>query len=163
MFTKIKQKLRAQGTFSQWMAPEPQKVLEIFKLQQKHFSTPGHTYISLLQWQDASSFKQAPLTDSDRIFTNLYNRHDWSLAGAKKRGDWYKTKEILGKGRDWIINEMKNSGEHELIECICIPCVMPVNSVGKKKMTHNSFSCVCVFFFSSHFFRVMARSHFLKN
>ncbi|KAI8854196.1 hypothetical protein BC829DRAFT_426840 [Chytridium lagenaria] len=50
------------------------------------------------------------LKDSDRIFTNLYGRHDFKLAGALKRGDWYKTKEILLKGHDWIINEVKTSG-----------------------------------------------------
>jgi NADH dehydrogenase (ubiquinone) flavoprotein 1 len=27
-----------------------------------------------------------------------------------KRGDWYKTKEILLKGHDWIIQEVKTSG-----------------------------------------------------
>lgn len=26
------------------------------------------------------------------------------------RGDWYMTKEIIGKGRDWIIDQMKKSG-----------------------------------------------------
>lgn len=51
-----------------------------------------------------------PLTDEDRIWTNLYGRHDWSLKGALKRGDWYKTKEIVQKGHEWIINEMKVSG-----------------------------------------------------
>ncbi|MBI3446738.1 MAG: NADH-quinone oxidoreductase subunit NuoF [Magnetospirillum sp.] len=50
------------------------------------------------------------LRDSDRIFTNLYGFHDWRLAGARSRGDWDGTKEILAKGRDWIIDEMKNSG-----------------------------------------------------
>ncbi|RAU21281.1 NADH-quinone oxidoreductase subunit F [Paramagnetospirillum kuznetsovii] len=50
------------------------------------------------------------LRDSDRIFTNLYGFHDWRLAGAKARGDWDGTKDILAKGRDWIIDEMKNSG-----------------------------------------------------
>lgn len=44
-----------------------------------------------------------PLSDCDRVFTNLYGRHDWRLAGALKRGDWYKTKEILNMGSDWII------------------------------------------------------------
>jgi NADH dehydrogenase (ubiquinone) flavoprotein 1 len=44
----------------------------------------------------------------------LYSRHDWGLAGAKKRGDWYKTKEILAKGREWIVNEMKKSGEDSI-------------------------------------------------
>ncbi|MBY0431478.1 MAG: NADH-quinone oxidoreductase subunit NuoF, partial [Rhodospirillales bacterium] len=50
------------------------------------------------------------LRDQDRIFTNLYGQHDWKLAGARKRGDWDNTKAILAKGRDWIINEMKESG-----------------------------------------------------
>jgi NADH-quinone oxidoreductase subunit F len=50
------------------------------------------------------------LTDQDRIFTNLYGRHDFRLAGARQRGDWDGTKAILEKGRDWIIEEMKNSG-----------------------------------------------------
>lgn len=32
------------------------------------------------------------------------------LKGALSRGDWYKTKEILLKGVDWILNEVKISG-----------------------------------------------------
>lgn len=47
-----------------------------------------------------------PLADQDRIFTNLYGRHDWRLKGAIKRGDWYKTKEIVTKGADWIISKI---------------------------------------------------------
>ncbi|MBL4721028.1 MAG: NADH-quinone oxidoreductase subunit NuoF [Alphaproteobacteria bacterium] len=50
------------------------------------------------------------LQDKDRIFTNLYGLHDPSLDGARIRGDWRDTKEILAKGRDWIIEEMKSSG-----------------------------------------------------
>ncbi|XP_049748649.1 NADH dehydrogenase [ubiquinone] flavoprotein 1, mitochondrial [Elephas maximus indicus] len=50
------------------------------------------------------------LKDEDRIFTNLYGRHDWRLKGALSRGDWYKTKEILLKGPDWILGEIKTSG-----------------------------------------------------
>ncbi|NXA14843.1 NDUV1 dehydrogenase, partial [Sapayoa aenigma] len=50
------------------------------------------------------------LRDEDRIFTNLYGRHDWRLQGALRRGDWYKTKEILLKGVDWILGEIKTSG-----------------------------------------------------
>ncbi len=42
-----------------------------------------------------------------RIFTNIYGRHDWRIKGAMARGDWYKTKEIVLKGSDWIINEVK--------------------------------------------------------
>ena len=57
--------------------------------------------------------KFGPLADEDRIFRNLYGRHDWRLKGAMARGDWHKTKEIVEKGSDWIINEIKVSGKSE--------------------------------------------------
>jgi NADH-quinone oxidoreductase subunit F len=50
------------------------------------------------------------LSDKDRIFTNLYGIHDFRLKGARARGDWDGTKDIIAKGRDWIIEEMKTSG-----------------------------------------------------
>merc|ERR1719384_2334484 len=50
------------------------------------------------------------LHDEDRIFTNLYADDDIYIDGALKRGDWYKTKDILAMGRDWIVNEIKASG-----------------------------------------------------
>lgn len=50
------------------------------------------------------------LQDKDRIFTNLYGTEDSNLKAAKKRGDWDKTKDILAKGRDAIIEEIKKSG-----------------------------------------------------
>jgi NADH-quinone oxidoreductase subunit F len=50
------------------------------------------------------------LSDSDRIFTNLYGYQSFGLAAARRRGDWDGTKEILQKGGDWIIAEMKESG-----------------------------------------------------
>ena len=50
------------------------------------------------------------LADKDRIFTNLYGQGDWHLAGAKSRGAWDGTKDIIQKGRDWIVQEMKDSG-----------------------------------------------------
>ena len=50
------------------------------------------------------------LTDRDRIFTNLYGLEDWRLEAARKRGDWDGTAGILAKGRDWIVNEIKDSG-----------------------------------------------------
>ncbi|HEV8014484.1 MAG TPA: NADH-quinone oxidoreductase subunit NuoF [Stellaceae bacterium] len=50
------------------------------------------------------------LADKDRIFTNLYGQGDWRLAGARARGDWDGTKELILKGRDWIVNEVKASG-----------------------------------------------------
>ena len=50
------------------------------------------------------------LKDQDRIFQNLYGRFPADLKSAKKMGDWHKTKEILLKGHDWIIGEVKTSG-----------------------------------------------------
>ena len=50
------------------------------------------------------------LKDKDRIFTNIYGFHDPFLSGARARGDWDGTKEILERGRDKIIDEMKASG-----------------------------------------------------
>ena len=35
------------------------------------------------------------LKDQDRIFTNLYCDGDPFIDGALKRGDWYKTKDIV--------------------------------------------------------------------
>lgn len=49
------------------------------------------------------------LKDKDRIFTNLYGKHDWHLNGAQKRGDWDQTKELIQKGQPWIIQEVMNS------------------------------------------------------
>ncbi|KAB2849851.1 MAG: NADH-quinone oxidoreductase subunit NuoF [Hyphomicrobiaceae bacterium] len=50
------------------------------------------------------------LADKDRIFLNLYGRHDWGLKGAQARGSWDGTKALIDKGHDWIINEIKSSG-----------------------------------------------------
>lgn len=50
------------------------------------------------------------LADQDRIFTNVYNEHDAGVDGAMKRGDWYRTKDILALGADGIIDEIKKSG-----------------------------------------------------
>ena len=49
------------------------------------------------------------LKDEDRKFKNLYNDTGAYFISAKKRGDWSNTKEILKKGKEWIINEIKNS------------------------------------------------------
>lgn len=50
------------------------------------------------------------LKDQDRIFQNLYGYYGKDLESAKKRGDWYKTKELVLKGDAWIIDQMKQSG-----------------------------------------------------
>ncbi len=49
------------------------------------------------------------LEDKDRIFKNLYNDYGSDLKSAKNRGDWTNTKDICQKGREWIINEVKDS------------------------------------------------------
>ena len=49
------------------------------------------------------------LKQEDKIFKNLYNNLGWSLNDSLKRDDWLDTKEIISKGREWIINEIKSS------------------------------------------------------
>ncbi|MCB1681990.1 MAG: NADH-quinone oxidoreductase subunit NuoF [Alphaproteobacteria bacterium] len=50
------------------------------------------------------------LDDKDRIFTNIYGWESFSLKAAQKRGDWDNTKDLIAKGRDGIIAEIKASG-----------------------------------------------------
>jgi NADH-quinone oxidoreductase subunit F len=50
------------------------------------------------------------LHDKDRIFTNLYGRHDFRLKAARARGDWDGTKALLERGRDTLIQQVKDSG-----------------------------------------------------
>ncbi len=50
------------------------------------------------------------LQDKDRIFTNLYGLQDPFLDGAKKRGAWNATKDMLDMGPEWIIQQTKESG-----------------------------------------------------
>ncbi len=50
------------------------------------------------------------LSDKDRIFWNLYGEESWDLKAAQDRGDWDGTKDLILKGRDWIVQEVKDSG-----------------------------------------------------
>ena len=50
------------------------------------------------------------LKNEDRIFNNLYGFEPSNLAGAKQRGDWSNTKDILHKDRNEIIKELTKSG-----------------------------------------------------
>ena len=50
------------------------------------------------------------LADRDRIFTNLYGAHDWHLTGARSRGDWDGTKDLISMGQDWIVETIIASG-----------------------------------------------------
>jgi NADH-quinone oxidoreductase subunit F len=49
------------------------------------------------------------LKDQDRIFKNLYGDQSFDLSSAIVRGDWKDTKQIVEKGKDWIIDEIKKS------------------------------------------------------
>ncbi|MCH8201927.1 MAG: NADH-quinone oxidoreductase subunit NuoF [Proteobacteria bacterium] len=50
------------------------------------------------------------LSDKDRIFTNLYGTAPWNLKSARARGDWQGTAQLMAKGQDLIIDEIKESG-----------------------------------------------------
>lgn len=50
------------------------------------------------------------LSNKDRIFTNLYGPKPATVKAALARGDWDNTKDLLAKGREWIIEETKKSG-----------------------------------------------------
>lgn len=50
------------------------------------------------------------IADNDKIFTNLYGKESPDLKAAQKRGDWDSTKNLIKKGRDWIVEQVKNSG-----------------------------------------------------
>ena len=54
--------------------------------------------------------RAAMLNDSERIFTNLYGRDECTLAGARRRGHWDGTAQIIANGQDWIIEQVKQSG-----------------------------------------------------
>ncbi|GBG62447.1 hypothetical protein CBR_g30767 [Chara braunii] len=49
------------------------------------------------------------LKDEDRIFTNLYGQADPFLKGALSRGVWYRTRDLVEKGSEWIIEEVTKS------------------------------------------------------
>ncbi len=50
------------------------------------------------------------IADKDKIFTNLHGKESPNLEAAQKRGDWDGTKKLIKKGRDWIVEQVKNSG-----------------------------------------------------
>jgi NADH-quinone oxidoreductase subunit F len=51
-----------------------------------------------------------PLSDKDRIFTNVYGFQSPDLKAAQARGDWDNTKTLMAVGPDAIIDAMKASG-----------------------------------------------------
>ena len=69
----------------------------------RHFSTPSAAAPPLTRVYGG-------LKDQDRIFTNLYGEGDWRVGAAEKRGDWFRTKDLLCQGPDWLVQEIKDSG-----------------------------------------------------
>jgi NADH:ubiquinone oxidoreductase subunit F (NADH-binding) len=55
------------------------------------------------------AYSYTPLSNKDRIFTGIYSRAQWNVTNAMRRGDWHGTKDIIMKGPEWIINEIKAS------------------------------------------------------
>ncbi|MFC7536992.1 NADH-quinone oxidoreductase subunit NuoF [Sphingomonas sp. GCM10030256] len=51
-----------------------------------------------------------PLSDKDRIFTNVYGFQSPDLKAAQARGDWDGTAALMARGQDAIIEEVKTSG-----------------------------------------------------
>ena len=49
------------------------------------------------------------LKEKDKIFKNIYGYDDWGIEGARKRGIWSNTKDLIAKGSDYIIEEIKKS------------------------------------------------------
>lgn len=76
IFTKASQVKLFQIRFQQTAASDapPPKVIE-----EKNVDD------NIIDFLKLSQTKFGPLADEDRIFTNLYGRHDWHLKGAIKR------------------------------------------------------------------------------
>src|SRR5688572_6095802 len=51
-----------------------------------------------------------PISDKDRIFTNLYGYQEPWLKAARARGDWDDTAKLMSQGQDAIIEVVKESG-----------------------------------------------------
>ncbi|MDA7999969.1 MAG: NADH-quinone oxidoreductase subunit NuoF [Alphaproteobacteria bacterium] len=49
------------------------------------------------------------LADSDRVFRNLNGADDWRLKGARDRGTWINTAELVKDGREAILERVKAS------------------------------------------------------
>merc|ERR1712115_25193 len=92
------------------MAKAVQRLTPVLRNLQGSVAVSSQVTTVRNQSTETATKTYGPLKDQDRIFTNLYGRHDWRMKGALSRGDWYKTKEILLKGHDWILNEIKTSG-----------------------------------------------------
>ena len=72
-------------------------------LSSRSLRAPGAAARSFATVQEAPPVRHhGGLQDQDRIFTNLYGHHGADLKSAMKYGDWYRTKDIIMKGHDWV-------------------------------------------------------------
>ena len=60
--------------------------------------------------------EKSMLKKEDKIFKNLYNELGWEIDKSILRDDWKNTKDLISKGREWIINEIKISELRERAE-----------------------------------------------
>jgi hypothetical protein len=73
------------------------------QLSTRSLRAKGAAARSLATVSDAPPVKHyGGLQDQDRIFTNLYGHHGADLKSAMKYGDWYRTKDMVLKGDDWV-------------------------------------------------------------
>jgi NADH-quinone oxidoreductase subunit F len=49
------------------------------------------------------------LKKEDKIFKNLYGHNNWNIEGARERNIWSNTKDLLSKGSQYIVEEIKKS------------------------------------------------------
>lgn len=70
----------------------------------------GECFSSRHAFSRCYSQYKSSLADHDRVFSALYLQDGWGLKKSVLRGDWFKTKNIIEKGSEWIIHEIKASG-----------------------------------------------------
>lgn len=103
--------LRSSATASTTLNKSAVRALSTAASQQAAPAKDGQQKRGMATVQDAPPVhRERGLKDQDRIFTNLYGHHGADLKSAMKHGDWHKTKEMVLKGHDWIISEIKASG-----------------------------------------------------
>ncbi|KAK5797878.1 hypothetical protein VI817_004169 [Penicillium citrinum] len=93
------------------MDPAAPSSSSLSQLSTRSLRAHGAAARSFATVQEAPPVKHhGGLQDQDRIFTNLYGHHGADLKSAMKYGDWHRTKDIVLKGHDWLISEIKASG-----------------------------------------------------
>jgi len=107
----VKTALRSSAATSASLSKSAVRTLTTSTAQQAPVAQDGQQKRGMATVQDAPPVhRKRGLEDQDRIFQNLYGHHGADLKSAQKYGDWHKTKEMILKGHDWLISEIKASG-----------------------------------------------------